>query len=81
MDIRERYQHEPIIKNLVSAMEGMLAKSDITPHDLARCAVLAAERHAMYCRQPVMIVLADHPDLARRYEATPEATPTEEGAA
>ena len=71
MHIRDRYQHEPLVRQLVDAMTGMLAKSDITPHDLARCAVLAAEHHAMHHRQPVMLILAEHPEMARRYGYEP----------
>lgn len=59
MDIQTRYHHDPVLRALVDTMLGMLMKDAITSHDLARCAVYAAEQHARIGVHQATIILVD----------------------
>lgn len=56
MDVRERYKTEPVFRQAVDLMVSMLLASTLTPHDLARAAVLAATIYAERYGQPIQIV-------------------------
>jgi hypothetical protein len=71
-DFRKRYETDPVIARVVDMMTGMMDRADLTSHDLARCAVLAAEIHARRCMGPITIVLRCEPTASgpREYIVT-----------
>jgi len=54
---RDRYHRDPVFRALVDMMTVALVRADITPHDLARAATLAATIYAERYHVPVSIVL------------------------
>lgn len=62
---RERYHDDPRIAAIVNQMVSMLWAEDITAHDLARCAVLAAQIYAERHGSPIVLVLRDDDEVPR----------------
>ena len=62
-EIRRRYMNDPVFNHVVEMMVAALLRADITPHDLARAATLAATIYAERYGLPVMIVLIPDGDM------------------
>lgn len=56
MNIRDRYDREPVLRHIVDSMTQVLLCGDLTPHDLAHAATLAATIYAERYSVPVQIV-------------------------
>ena len=55
--IRDRYHREPMLAHVVDSMVLLMLHGDMTPHDIARAATLAATIYAERYNVPVMIAL------------------------
>jgi len=56
-DFRRRYHTEPMIASITDMLVGALRSGDVTPQDVARCAVLAATIYAERYQAPLTIVI------------------------